>query len=203
MKRGRKKRPIKILVFDQGTLSSGYALFNGSDLVKHGALSADKKEEYWIRIQWMRNKIEHMVEEWNPEFVVIEGIAGQRDLQALIKLGQLQGLIMGTAFAHNIPVDVMAPPHWRRLNGFKQGGGTKRAELKQQAFDMVQAEYGLEPEPTEDEAEAIAIGIAWLRERGFLPALMREDYIKRLNNKEKKGNGKKRKKRSSTSKTGT
>lgn len=177
---------MKVLAFDQGTSISGYAFFDGTDLVRHGVLAANKKDEYWIRLQWMRNKIERMIKEMEPDYVVIEGIAGQRDLQALIKLGQLQGVIMGTAFSNHIPVDILLPAHWRRLNGFKQGGGTKRAELKQQAFDMVQSCYRLSPPPTEDEAEAIAIGVAWLREREYLPTLMREDYIKQQKNKEKR-----------------
>lgn len=177
---------MRVLAFDQGTSVSGYAMFDGTDLVKHGVLSANKKDEYWIRLQWMRNKIERMIKEYQPDYVVIEGIAGQRDLQALIKLGQLQGVIMGASFSNNIPVDILLPVHWRRLNGFKQGGGTKRAELKQQAFDMVQNCYRLSPPPTEDEAEAIAIGVAWLREREYLPTLLREDYAKKQKNKEKK-----------------
>ena len=132
---------MKVLALDQGTLISGFAYFNGTNLVKHGVITANKSDEYWIRLQYMRNKIERLIKTHKPDYVVIEGITMQRDQQTTIKLGQLQGVIMGAAFSNNIPVDILLPTHWRKLNGFKQGGGVKRAELKQQAFDMVQREY--------------------------------------------------------------
>ena len=128
---------MKLLALDQGTSVSGYAFFDGTDLVKHGVISANKKDEYWIRLQYMRNKVERMIKEYRPDYVVIEGIAMQRDQQAPIKLGQLQGVIMGAAFSNQIPVDILLPTHWRKLNGFKQGAGVKREDLKRQAFDMV------------------------------------------------------------------
>ena len=109
---------MKVLAFDQGTLISGFAYFEGSDLVKHGVIAANKSDEYWIRLQFRRNKIERMIKTYNPDYVVIEGIAMQRDQQALIKLGQLQGVIMGASFSNNIPVDILLPTHWRKLNGF-------------------------------------------------------------------------------------
>nr|DAG45196.1 MAG TPA: RuvC [Caudoviricetes sp.] len=176
---------MKVLAFDQGTLISGFAYFEGSDLVKHGVITANKSDEYWIRLQFMRNKIERMIKVYNPDYVVIEGIAMQRDQQALIKLGQLQGVIMGASFSNNIPVDILLPTHWRKLNGFKQGGGVKRADLKKQAFDMVQECYHLNPPPTEDEADAIAIGVAWLREREYLPPVKVEPTEKEKKKKAK------------------
>lgn len=176
---------MKVLALDQGTLISGFAYFNGTNLVKHGVITANKSDEYWIRLQYMRNKIERLIKTHKPDYVVIEGITMQRDQQTTIKLGQLQGVIMGAAFSNNIPVDILLPTHWRKLNGFKQGGGVKRAELKQQAFDMVQDCYHLNPVPTEDEAEAIAIGIAWLREREYLPPLDAEVVEEKKKRKEK------------------
>lgn len=177
---------MKLLALDQGTLTSGFAYFEGTDLVKHGVIAANKSDEYWIRLQYMRNKIERMIKEFRPDYVIIEGIAMQRDQQAVIKLGQLQGVIMGASFSNQIPVDILLPTHWRRLNGFKQGSGVKRADLKQQAFDMVQECYRLTPPPAEDEADAISIGVAWLRERGYLPAIEQKKKEKKPSKKELK-----------------
>mgnify|MGYP004623855569 CR=1 FL=1 len=177
---------MKLLALDQGTLTSGFAYFEGTDLVKHGVIATNKSDEYWIRLQYMRNKIERTIKELRPDYVVIEGIAMQRDQQAVIKLGQLQGVIMGASFSNQIPVDILLPTHWRKLNGFKQGSGVKRADLKQQAFDMVQECYHLTPPPAEDEADAISIGVAWLRERGYLPAIEQKKKEKKPSKKELK-----------------
>ena len=45
--------------------------------------------------------------------------------------------------------------------GFKQGSGTKRSDLKQQAIDMIYDRYGISV--TNDEADAICIGIAYIK----------------------------------------
>lgn len=173
---------MKLLSIDQSTKATGWAMFDGTDLVAHGVISPKSGEDLWERMQIIRNEIDRLIKENKPKAVVIEGVAMLRDQQALIKLGQLQGLIMASAFSRNIPIDIYMPTHWRKLNGFKQGGGVKRAYLKQQAIDMIENDYGLSP--TEDEAEAIAIGVAWLREHGKLPRLDAEK------NKEKKGDKK-------------
>lgn len=177
---------MKLLSIDQSTKATGWAIFDDTDLILHGVIAPKSGEDLWERMQIIRNEVDRLIKENKPKAVVIEGIAMLRDQQALIKLGQLQGLIMASAFSRHIPIDIYMPTHWRKLNGFKQGGGVKRDFLKQQAIDMIEKDYGLSP--TEDEAEAIAIGVAWLREHGKLPRL---DEGK---NKDKKGdtkNGKK------------
>ena len=183
---------MKLLSIDQSTQATGWALFDGTDLVKHGIITPRKSDDLWERMQIIRNGIDRIIKEEKPKAVVIEGVAMLRDQQALIKLGQLQGLIMASAFSRHIPIDIYMPTHWRKINGFKQGGGVKRAFLKQQAIDMIERDYMISP--PEDEAEAIAIGVAWLREHGKLPSLCGG---KDKDNKGDKKDGKKGKERRS------
>lgn len=61
----------------------------------------------------------------------------------------------------DIPYEVFYPTNWRKVLGFKQGSGTKRSELKQQAIDMIYDRYGITA--TNDEADAICIGMAYIK----------------------------------------
>lgn len=152
---------MKILALDQATLITGYALFDDkANLIRHGVIDLHKEKDAWERMQLMRNKVDQLVQDYKPKVLVVEDIAMQRDVQAVIKLGRLQGLLMASAFSRGIPVQTYLPTQWRKIIGVKQGAGIKRSELKAQAIEIIRQTYGLEP--TEDEAEAISIGLAFL-----------------------------------------
>ena len=155
---------MKILALDQSTQITGYAVFDNTDLYKHGVIDLHKEKDAWERMQIMRQKVDLLVKENKPKVVVLEDVAMQRDPQALIKLGRLQGLLMASALSRNIPVRLYLPASWRKILGIKQGAGIKRPELKAQAMQIIRDVYGLEP--TEDEAEAICIGLSFLIDNG-------------------------------------
>lgn len=71
-------------------------------------------------------------------------------------LSQLQGMIIGYAYSHNIPISSPLPVEWRHRLSFIQGKGVKRAELKQQAIDYIKNKFP-ESNYTEDECEALCI----------------------------------------------
>lgn len=166
---------MKIIAFDQSTVKTGYAVMDGTDLEKHGVIDLHKEDDQWIRSQMMFREIERMIKAVKPRVVIIEGVALQTNPQVLIKLGQLQGTIMAAAWSRNLPVQIYLPTEWRKKLGIKQGKGIKRQELKEQVVSLVEETYGFSP--MEDEAEAIAIALCYLRDSGVIPEdKENEDY---------------------------
>ena len=159
---------MKILALDQSTNITGYAVLDSKngDLIKHGVIDLHKEKDTWERTQIMRQQVDLLVKENKPKVVLLEDVAMQRDVQAVIKLGRLQGLLMASALSRNIHVLIYLPSQWRKILGIKQGAGVKRPELKAQAKQLIQDVYGLEP--TEDEADAACIGLAFLVEQGHV-----------------------------------
>lgn len=84
-----------------------------------------------------------------------------RSPKTMRQLSQLQGVIIGFCQMCDIPYEIFYPSAWRKMLGFKQGSGTKRSDLKQQAIDMIYDRYGISV--TNDEADAICIGIAYIK----------------------------------------
>lgn len=64
---------------------------------------------------------------------------------------------MGICDASQIPIYIYYPTAWRKLLDFDQYR-KNRAELKQQAIDLVMQEYGIAADT--DEADAICIAMA-------------------------------------------
>ena len=106
----------------------------------------------------MAKDLWRVIKKYQPETLVIEEVAQQSNVQTVIILSRLQGMIIGYAEAHKIKTHILLPSRWRKELGYLQGPKVKRQELKKQSIDYVKAKYGLEP--TEDECEAICIGIA-------------------------------------------
>jgi len=152
---------MKLLSFDQAMNLTGYAVFTKSKLKKFGLidchnLSGDE------RLQKMISEIYALIDLTKPDFVVVENVQSQANMQAVIMLARLQGAIIGYCFKKNIPWKMYLPTQWRKLIGIRQGKGIKRAELKAQSLEFVKT---ITKEPVnEDVAEAISIGCAYLKE---------------------------------------
>lgn len=162
---------MKVLSFDQSTMKTGYAVFDGADLIAHGVVDLHKEKNSWEREQLMRIKIKEAIKQYKPKVVVLEGVSAKSNPQTVIMLGRLQGHIMSAAWDSGSDVKIYLPTEWRKIDGIKQGPRT-RVELKQQSIDLVINAYGVVL--PEDEAEAIAIGIAYLKDSGVIPDDVKE-----------------------------
>ena len=156
---------MKILALDQATNITGYAVFDGTDLYKRGIIDLHKEKDSWERMQIMRQKIDELMKDYKPRVVILEDVPGMtKTPQVLKELGRLQGFAMASAFSRGRPVLLYMPSEWRKILEIKQGRDHKRADLKRQAAEVVKNVYGIET--TEDEADAICIGLAYLIESG-------------------------------------
>lgn len=154
---------MRILAFDQSTVITGYAIFDNEVLVSHGVIDIHRESDLLVRAQQMWLEIDNLIGVVQPDVIVYEGVALQNNAQVLIKLGNLQGHIMASAWRANIPFVSYLPTTWRKQLGFHQGKGVKRSELKRMAVARVEETYGIHVR--EDEAEAVAIGLAYINEQ--------------------------------------
>lgn len=154
---------MRIIAFDQSTVVTGYAVFENESLIAHGVIDRHKEGDLLIRAHQMWQEIDTLLRDVRPDAIVFEGVALQNNAQVLIKLGNLQGHIMASAWSLGIPFSSYLPTQWRKKLGFHQGGGVKRSDLKKQAVELVEDTYGIHVR--EDEAEAVAIGLAYLKEQ--------------------------------------
>lgn len=161
----RSSKQKRILSLDQASVKSGFAVFDGSDLLKWGLLAANKDDESGKRIIEMADKIEELVAKYNPDEVIFEGIQKQQSVQVVIVLARLQGCIIDICRKYHISYSIYQPTTWRSNLQFQQGSA-KRSELKRQAVEYVKNAYGLSI--GEDVCEAICIGLSHLRQIGTI-----------------------------------
>lgn len=149
---------MRVLSFDQSTRVTGYALFVDHKYQSSGIIDLHKIEDTEERSRQMGIAICKQIECAKPDVIVIEEVQQQSNPDTLKKLARIQGIAIGFAAAHNIPLHILEPSKWRAALHYKQGRGVARKELKQQSLDFVSKKFWLKLK--EDEAEAVCIGEA-------------------------------------------
>lgn len=148
-----------VLVFDQSTRASGYAVFNDGEYVASGLIDMNKsKLDTDERSFAMAQSIWKVIKQYKPSHLVLEETQQQSNVKTVIILARLQGMIIGYAEAHGVKVHILQPSKWRAALEYSQGPKVKRVELKQQSLDYVKKHFGLDL--PEDQAEAICEGVA-------------------------------------------
>ena len=153
-----KKNGYRILAFDQASITSGWAVFDGEVLVKYGKWSSEgthsteriAKTKYWVA---------SMIQKWNPDEVVFEDIQlqkfgeGNEAVLTFKKLAHLQGVLKNYCYENQILYSIVSSATWRahvEIKGKTRQDKKKSAQLKVKRFYDISV--------TQDEADAILLG---------------------------------------------
>lgn len=156
-----KPRGVKrVLGLDQATKISGYSIYENGKLIKYGVYQADGFNTI-DRDANIRNWLVSIIKNWQIDFVCLEGIQLQNNLEGGQKMGvttfealaRLQGMLMITLYDLKIDYDIVHTAIWRQYCGVK---GKSRADKKMSMRRLAKEWYDVTV--TEDEADAIGIG---------------------------------------------
>lgn len=158
---------MKIVSMDQSSRCSGYAVFEDGEYITSGVIDMSKsKLDTDKRSFEMAKELWRVIKKYKPDHLILEDTQQQNgNVKTVIILARLAGMVLGYAEAHNVETHIVLPSKWRAALSYKQGAKVKRQELKQQSIDYVKENYDLEL--SEDECEAVAIGVAAHKLLGF------------------------------------
>ena len=154
----------KILIaLDESTTCTGYAVFNDSELIKHG-LFALKSKDVLERVSYIMEEIEKLIKTYKPDNMVIEDVQITMNAATAKSLLGLQFMIEVYAHRNNISCETYRTTKWRKILGLSNSRTLDRKAKKQETIDYVKDKYGIDI-LKDDESDAIAIGTAYLLER--------------------------------------
>lgn len=151
---------------DQATKKSGIAYWEGKKLLNHELLNV-KKADFYERLALIRKEIKKRILKNNVDYVLIEGIQLESienqskdiSVETFRKLAMLQGVLVELFIELNVDFDIVRPSVWKsKLNIFHNS----RTEQKKEAMSLVYQE--LQEKVSEDEADAICIGLSHITE---------------------------------------
>jgi Holliday junction resolvasome RuvABC endonuclease subunit len=149
---------MRIISFDQASITAGWSLFDENGYIDSGIIKKDKNIPINQRVPQMAEAICEKIKLSNADMVIIEGIQNQGSIKTTLDLARLQGGIMMWCEVKQKPLHIVSPSEWRAALKFKLGSKVKREELKIQAENYVLKHYGLSINT--DEAEAVCINAA-------------------------------------------
>lgn len=151
-----KTKEYRILALDQSSHKTGYAVYDGLNLVAYGVYETFKNNPL-DRIADVCDWVDSMIAQWKPDEVGMEETQyqpGNGDGHNVFKLlSQVMGAIMITCIREKCKVRTVLIPTWRHHCGVK---GNRRADQKLSAQRLVKDWHDISV--TDDESDAICIG---------------------------------------------
>ncbi len=151
---------MKILALDQSLNTSGWAIFDNNSLIKFGHFKIHSAESIENRLGTLWEKIYKLYKDYQFEYIYFEDIQYQNNKDTYKKLAYVQATILLWCFFNETKYLILSPSHWRKIitDNFNIKFGRSRTEQKNKSCDFVKNKFNIDI--TEDEADAIAIGIA-------------------------------------------
>lgn len=151
----KKKGEERTLALDQASHITGWAVFDGNELIKYGIFQADESLNEADRLHEINVWFMSMLNNWKPDIVGIEGIQYQEKsgVTTFQLLARLQGILMETCIQANIPHKICPTNTWRAHCGVK---GKTRSDKKRSMQLIVKDLFDISV--TDDCADAIGIG---------------------------------------------
>ncbi len=152
------KQPIKILGIDPGTNVMGYGLIevisNKPRILQVGVIKTSGFSDHYQKLRHIFERANALLTELSPDEMAIESPFYGKDIQAMLKLGRAQGVVMGLALSKNIPIYEYAP-----LKVKQSITGMGRAAKEQVAF-FLKNMFTLNELPKElDATDAVAVAV--------------------------------------------
>jgi crossover junction endodeoxyribonuclease RuvC len=152
------KKPIKILGIDPGTNVMGYGLIeivdNKPRILQVGVIKTTGFADHYQKLRHIFDRSDSLLNELKPDELAIESQFYGKDIQAMLKLGRAQGVVLGLALSKNIPVFEYAP-----LKVKQSITGMGRAAKEQVAF-FLKNMFSMTELPKElDATDAVAVAV--------------------------------------------
>lgn len=156
----------RILALDQALKITGYAVFEGKELIDYGTFFIPAHKPIEERLNLVMKHLYELDQKYDFSEVFFEDIQNQQNNETYKKLAYVQAVIMIWCYNKPYKFTILSPSHWRAIlkqfnNGFSFGRA--RVEQKQKAIEFVSTYF--HKEVSSDEADAICLGYAGILER--------------------------------------
>lgn len=165
-----------VIGVDGSTSCSGYSVFRDGTLVDYGAIKP-KGKEWDKRLMQEWQEFCAVVEQYHPDVLYYEQPPLKDGKITLLKLGTVQGMILGLCAQYNIKIQFLSPSDWRKELGLFDGTrqGMCRDELKRKSIKKANEIFGLNlvwtapkfKKNDDDIADAILIAYSQIKPRYF------------------------------------
>lgn len=157
----------KLISLDTSSSKTGWALFEDGIYIKSGVINLDTsecKKKYKNnaeqRIKDMSYSIWDILNEYQPNIIVIEKLNVSRNMNATRILAKIIGVVYCYSILNNCFYYEIQPSQWRSQLGM-QSSKRKREEYKQLSIDYVKENFN--KDVSDDESDSICAGVGYIK----------------------------------------
>ena len=158
-----------IIGIDPGTLVMGYGIIASNlgdktpKLIQYGVLHLKSYAGMLQRLEKIWERLEAIIEEYKPTIMAIESPFYGKNIQVMLKLGRVQGLIMASALKRNMAIKEYYPREIKQaLTGNGNASKQQVAAMVNQAFTLKRSQ-----ETLFDSTDALAIALCAFYNKSF------------------------------------
>lgn len=131
---------------DASTSSSGWSIFQDSQLIDCGVIKPKQSNDWKSRIKEEWGEFSKLLQKYSPTYIYAEDVPLKDGSKTILKLGAVQGMIIALGALFNIDIIFLSPSEWRGELNIYDGTreGTHRDILKKKAIDKVNKTFDLD-----------------------------------------------------------
>lgn len=153
---------MKTLSLDTSTTVTGYAIYEDDKLVHYSSIDKSAIKDSDLRMMAMVSGIFIIMQQHNPDAVVIEEMVVPRNPQTQRMLTMILGAVYGQCLQVGIRYYALRPTQWRAaVRDLNEKIPRKRDDLKRWSMQKVYELFGID-NIDDNVADAILIGKAYL-----------------------------------------
>lgn len=157
-----------ILGVDPGTQIAGYGVIgirkDQMSMLQYGVIHLSKYSTHELKLKKLFDRMLQLIEEYLPDEMSIEDPFFGKNVQAMLKLGRAQGVVMAAALSRGIPIVEYAP---RRVKQSVTGNGNaSKEQVSHMVGHLLKVELDAE---FFDATDALAIAICHHFHKDALP----------------------------------
>lgn len=155
----------KYLSLDQALQTTGWAIYEGDTLVTHGHFTISSTKPIEQRLGAIWKELNALYDTYEFDELFYEDIQKQQNAETYKKLAYVQAAVLLWCFFKDVRSTCLGPSHWRSVlsSAYNVSFGKTRPQQKAAAQQLVKDKFQVEA--TEDECDAICIGLAAIQEK--------------------------------------
>jgi crossover junction endodeoxyribonuclease RuvC len=156
---------MKILAIDPGYEKLGIAVLENGELIFSECFKTSPKELHEQRLSKISSRIEEIIKEYKPKYLVTETLFFSKNIKTAIKVAEARGVIIERCCSNGLEIVEFSP---QAIKVAVTGNGASNKEQVTKMVSLLTNIKKTKVQKEDDEYDAVAIGLTFFVTQKYL-----------------------------------